>query len=823
MIATLRSRSSSETSSYSSHTASSTDTSLCDENEKASDSEPDIPDDDKDKQIQASKDNSSQAPILKDIKQIHSPLIKETITKHLTEIDKTFDETGVKNITDYLDSDAGEPLRTYIDGFETKLKDNFIVSEVSDHFTPVSHLKSISPFSPHITTDKKDILQRLSNKKYEEKANYDDTLGPKNFSKPPKTFTDLSPLDLSSDNKYNIDVGSPYNYDYETNFKSTSHSRILDRPPDIIDSFAMYPNFVPDIDLSEKNVSDIESPVRSPGAESIIVSEDEPPIPLKIDKYFEHSPEFFGARVTDPNNSEIPNRRAVKRNSRLPKKPDSLTLHSNHNDIISINEMERASSLPQSHSFVSKKSSSPDLENKTPDKNKEFVKAESPKNENDSLLQRIDSQIKSPTQMGSVSPKDYILLTGRKNSERALQIIQENSKILSRILTKQHITDTNQIQVCQSEDSFDKTVYDNNITYSNISENSVRGTQIESPVLKESTSDSLIGYIKRNVDKESVEKCDFVKVRPISIDDPLSLELPNAIPREEISLKSSKSPSNECLGNKTDLYGWENKGFLAKYEYKSILDKENSSYDFSYKRKIVQLPELDKASKNDVLRPTTSSEWTTHSLSETKASVTLPSTEPKDTTTYETQYNSEDYGYSFSSKYNDFILSKASDICSKTVDQGPKACEKNSKTENSQVSDFAHVVTSSISFTYEPSAEDDSPTGIKSNSSDTLCQIASLDQVSTPISPKIFPKETSIFHRELSSEKGDKTIVDSDDTCSAITSLIETDTLSSLSYPRSPSSGSYHPFPTRPVMRMPKELGIRLGMYPKDVISSPPK
>ncbi|XP_030021576.1 TBC1 domain family member 30 isoform X4 [Manduca sexta] len=228
----------------------------------------------------------------------------------------------------------------------------------------------------------------------------------------------------------------------------------------------------------------------------------------------------------------------------------------------------------------------------------------------------------------------------------------------------------------------------------------------------------------------------------------------------------------------------------------------------------------DEKDKGDF--KTVSSEWSRRSFSgDSKISVTLPSTEVKDTSTYERRYTSEDYNYPFSTKYDDLVSSKPNNLCGKVIDQETKICENLSKTENSQTSEFAHVTTS-ISYTYEPSAEDDS-TGAKSNSSDTLCQITSLDQVSTPISPKAFPsRDASVIPRDYV-EKSDKTKIDSDDTCSAITSLLETDTLSSLSYPRSPSTGSYHPFPTRPSMRMPKEIGVKLGMYPKDVLSSPPK
>ncbi|KAH9629035.1 hypothetical protein HF086_007520 [Spodoptera exigua] len=804
MIATVRSRSSSETSSYSSHSASSTDTSLCDENERGSDSEPEIPDDEKDKRNLNKYKNISSPSASKPSKNSHHLTKKEPVLLRTPDPDtKTtmmLDDKPIKNISEYLDSAAGEPLRTYIDGFESKLKDSLKITNDVTVFNPTN----ISPCSPRMTTERNEVLQRLNRTKYEENSASREITRPTSFTKSPNVFTELSPIDLSP---CNCGVGrkSPYEYDFEKNFKRPPLNEPISRPPDIIDSFTMYPNFVPDIDLSDKNVSDFESPPGSPGGESIIVSEDEPPIPLKIDKYFEHSPEFFGARVTDPNSADIPNRRSTKRLSRLPKKPDSLTLQSNHNDKIIKEEAERASSLPQSHSFAKKTSE----EYKEPD----FIAA-----------QKRETPETSKEERDIFSPKDYILQTGRKNSERALQIIQENSKILSRILTKQNITEVKSPTNYQVTKSDENVLEKQRNSYSKtVPEKTVESQLIESPLLKESTSDSLIGYRKRNINVGSTENNDFVRIRPISIDDPFSLEIRNSTAREEeFSIKHTKSPSSECLGNKTDLYGWENKGFLAKCDHKSFLDK-TENVDFDYQSKTSDLSSYGDLSNKD-LKPATTSEWTRHSFSgESRASVTLPSSEPKDTSTYEKRFTSDDYNYPFSSKYNDFVLSKASDICSKTVNQGPKVCENVSKTDNSQVSDFAHVVTSSISFTYEPSAEDDSPTGAKSNSSDTLCQITSLDQVSTPISPKIFPnRETPTIPKDYT-EKSDRTKVESDDTCSAITSLIETDTLSSLSYPRSPSTGSYHPFPTRPVLRMPKELGVRLGMYPKDVINSPQK
>ncbi|XP_075970636.1 uncharacterized protein LOC142973011 isoform X2 [Anticarsia gemmatalis] len=808
MIASVRSRSSSETSSYSSHSASSTDTSLCDENERGSESETELPEDEKEKNSLNVKNNKFlSSPMLKETKISSSP-IKESLIARTPENEVSPHPTEkpiAKDIADYLDSAAGEPLRTYIDGFESKLKDTLIVTSETT-FKP-SSVSPCSPrltteSSPRLTTERDEVLQRLNRTNYEENSRSREPIRPTSFTKSPKNFTDLSPIDLSPCN-CTIGHKSPYDFNFESNFKRSSINEPTYRPPDIIDSFTMYPNFVPDIDLSDKNISDVESPPRSPGAESIIVSEDEPPIPLKIDKYFEHSPEFFGARVTDPNSIDIPNRRATKRLSRLPKKPDSLTLQSNHNDKLLKEEAERASSLPQNHSYTKKV-----IENYN-DNSDVFTFQKQPTPE-------IIKEKKE-----SFSPKDYILQTGRKNSERALQIIQENSKILSRILTKQHITEpkspVTKYQVTKSDENVLET--QRSIYTKTIPEKTVENKLIESPLLKESTSDSLIGYRKRHANDSTSETSDFIRIRPISIDDPFSLEVRNSASRnEEFSIKNTKSPSSECLGNKTDLYGWENKGFLAK----SLIEK-TENFDFDYRRKTSDVSSYGDMS-NKELKPAVTSDWTRHSFSgESKPSVTLPSSEPKDTSTYERRFTSDDYNYPLSSKYNDFVLSKASDICSKTVDQGPKVCENLSKTDNSQVSDFAHVVTSSISFTYEPSVEDDSPTGAKSNSSDTLCQITSLDQVSTPISPKIFPnRDTPTLPKDYS-DKSDKTIVESDDTCSAITSLIETDTLSSLSYPRSPSTGSYHPFPTRPVLRMPKELGVRLGMYPKDVISSPPK
>lgn len=796
MIASVRSRSSSETSSYSSHSASSTDTSLCDDNERGSESESELPADEKEKSSLNTKNSFISSPLLKETKicstSIKKPLIDCTPEKESREI--SVEKPAIKDITDYLGSAAGEPLRTYIDGFDTKLKDSLTNSSESIYKPTIS-----SPCTPHLTSERNEVIQRLSRTNYDEISKSRELIRPSSFTKSPKNFTDLSPIDLSPCN-CSIEHKSPYEFNFESNFKRPSDS--LYRPPDIIDSFTMYPNFIPDIDLSDKNISDFESPPRSPGGESIIVSEDEPPIPLKIDKYFEHSPEFFGARVTDPNSIDIPNRRATKRISRLPKKPDSLTLQSSHNDRLLKEEVERASSLPQNHNYS---------KNFTLTSNTETISI---------------SKKKTPDiikeQKESFSPKDYILQTGRKNSERALQIIQENSKILSRILTKQNLTDVNKSQTKHQITKSDENVLETQRNkYSKpIPEIPVERKLIDSPLLKESTSDSLIGYRKRHTNLGSTDNNDFVRVRPISIDDPFSIEIGNvSIRNKEFTLKNTKSPSSECLTNKTDLYGWENKGFLAK----KLLD-ESENFKYNYQNKTSDLSSFTDLLKKEQPITTSDQTHTQLSLSDySKPSVTLPSSEPIDASIYERRYTSDDHSYPLSTKYNDFVLSKASDICSKTVNQGPKVCENLSKTDNSQVSDFAHVVTSSISFTYEPSAEDDSPIGAKSNSSDTLCQIMSLDQVSTPISPKVFPNRDTPTMPKDYSEKSDRVKVESDDTCSAITSLIETDTLSSLSCPRSPSTGSFHPFPTRPALRMPKELGVKLGMYPKDVISSPPK
>lgn len=801
MVASVRSRSSSDTSSYSSHSGSSTDTSLCDENDRGSDSDPELPEDNE-------KNNTNSkfllSPTIKESKIVSSPVLKQSLIAQTPsrEIKCNLEKPIAKDIADYLDSAAGEPLRTYIDGFEIKLNDSKAVSSENTF-----KLTGLPPHSPDLTSERNEVLQRLNSTKYEEISRSREIMRPTSFTKSPKNFTDLSPIDLSPCN-CTIVHKSPHDYNFETNFNRPSTYEPTFRPPDIIDSFTMYPNFVPDIDLSDKNISDIESPSRSPGDESIIVSEDEPPIPLKIDKYFEHSPEFFGARVTDPNSIDIPNRRATKRLSRLPKKPDSLTLQSSNNDKILKDEAERASSLPQNHSFGK----------------------EDTEDHEDTQVIVCDMKTKTPEVIKEIkesfSPKDYILQTGRKNSERALQIIQENSKILSRILTKQNIMDVN-----SPANTYQLTKSDENVLEAQrssyiktVPEKIVESNLIDSPLLKESTSDSLIGYRKRHNNYSAAENNDFIRIRPISIDDPFSLEVRNTvIKNDDFLLKNTKSPSSECIGNKTDLYGWENKGFLAK----SLLEKsENSKFsEFDYRRRTSDLTNECDLTNKEIKNPTPS-DWTQmrHSYSgESKPSVTLPSSEPKNTSTFEQRFTADEYNYPLSSKYNDFVLSKASDICSQTVNQGPKICENLSKTDNSQASDFAHLVTSSISFTYEQSVEDDSPIGAKSNSSDTLCQITSLDQVSTPISPKMFPnRETPTIPKDYS-EHSDRTKVESDDTISAITSLIETDTLSSLSYPRSPSTGSYHPFPTRPALRMPKELGVRLGMYPKDSISPPPK
>ncbi|GBP04356.1 hypothetical protein EVAR_6554_1 [Eumeta japonica] len=805
MIANVRSRSSSESSSYSSHSsASSTDTSLCDENERISDSESELPGDEL-------KESSHLETSANNVKTHIIPLDEKTTA-----------------ISDFIHSAAGEPLRTYIDAFQTKanqplhcdyMKTNDYKSQSSFNDTHLQ-LEISRSDSIELESKRSELLLRLSQNRNDDISKDHDHIAPTTKSISPRNFTELSPVDIS-----------PCNFGHnqmllslDSGFKSPLISKSVEpkiRPPDIIDSLTMYPNFVPDIDLSEKSISDIESPSRSPGAESIVISEDEPPIPLKIDKYFEHSPDFFGARITITNstNSDIPSRRPTKRQSRLPKKPDSLTLQGTYKEKpLSKNEGDRASSLPHSTSTNFEVETSPiktqiEIENEL----KELSKMQ----ESPQFL-----ELRSPMEFNkAISPKEFVISSGRKNSERALQIIQENSKILNRILTKQNILDTPKTGTkvpCES-----KRIYNDVEKFSGApNEKYLDNRIIDSPLLKESTSDSLIGYCKRiGTSQSSTERNEFTRIRPISLDDPFSLESRSIynVKTDGPNAKTGKSPNSERLENKTDIYGWENKGFMAKCGFESHFTRTEQDSDYKTENKGNFLSTSGRS--NVDLKQPYISEWMNEEYlsEERKSSVTLPSSDVKDIPSYEKRITSDDYSYSFSSKYNDFVLSKASDICSKTVDRGPKVCENVSITDSSQLSDFAHVVTSSISFTYEPSVEDDFLTGAKSNSSDTLCQITSLDQVSTPISPKIFPtRETPTFPKE-SLEKNDRMKYESDDTCSAITSLIESDTLSSLSYPRSPSTGSYHPFPARPAIRMPKELGIRLGMYPRDSLNSPSK
>lgn len=887
MLAALRSRSSSETSSYSSHSDSSTDTSLCDENEKGSDSDVDLLEDDtKNKNVKSKADKLPVSPIIKDKPVSCSPDFKD-FTKTNTVSSETFETTlsVVKDITDYLDSAAGEPLRAYIDEFDTKLN---VTNEANSYnlktslTSPLHQGKKsvyrnrlasspqdmlVSPSGPALVLDSHSIgmlpylskspshrstlsignsrLTRstpspIDNEQISRIPGLTSTESrilphearlstPNEMSRIPRTpqvtlSSSYSPTPRStsevlrrlniSDNTDNeimkssvyispVDI-TPSSCDFLYNFKSPTHQTHFtsSRPPDIIDSLTMYANFVPDIDLSDNTSPDPGSPPRSPGNESITVSEDEPPIQLKIDKYFEHSPEFFGARVTDPNNTDIPNRRSAKRLSRLPKKPESLTLQCNHSDKILKEEVERASSLPQSHSFT------------------KILFMSDDELENNEVFKTL--QIKTPEYIKEsepLSPKDYFLRSGRKNSEKALQIIQENSKILSRILTKQ-----NTAEITTASSDFEEVKHieiEKSRFCSTISEKSSESKIVESPLLRESTSDSLIGYRKRNVSDGTAENHDFVRIRPISIDDPFSLESRNTFQRNEEFLRATKSPSTDCLGNKTDTYGWVNKAFLAKCDRPPLVDNKEKQFDFDLKKQSnVPLSEEHFSE----MKPAVSSEWGRHSFSsESRTSVPLPLTDPKDTPTYGGRYTSGDCNHPLSNKYSDYVLTAASDICRKTFNEGSKVCDNIQKTDESQASEFSQNVTSSISFSYEPSVDDDSLTGAKSNSSDTLCQITSLDQVSTPISPKIFPpKDTPTFPKDFL-ERSDKMRFESDDTCSAITSLLETDTLSSLSYPRSPSTGSYHPFPTRPVMRMPKEIGVKLGLYPKDAINSAPK
>ncbi|XP_032510909.2 uncharacterized protein LOC116765535 isoform X1 [Danaus plexippus] len=822
MIASMRSRSSSETSSYSSRSESSTDTSLCDENEKASDSEADLPNDDKENNINSTKNKinlpTNSPPLYIEKQNNVLPSSKDTsmLPSPTSNQKSNSDDKSVKNITDYLGSAAGEPLRVYIDGFEMKLKDTQMVNNDSKSYTVVSPLKPVH--SPQIDVESNNSFKHLQ---YEHRNNKKNT----NLLKS-KNKIHLSPIDLSPHNCVRKFHAPTKNHNKLETVSLNKRDDVSYTSPDIIDTFASYPNFVPDIDLSDKYMSDPESPLRSPESESLIVSEDEPPIPLKVDKYFEHSPEFFGARLTDPHSSNIPSRRATKRNSRLPKKTDSLTHNSGKNVK---NDAERASSLPQPHTFVCKKSVSPEVKEEKKEghklRKKSFQHTEHV--EKDFQKPIIEDIVIDKVNESPPCVKEYVLKSGRKNSERALQIIQENSQILSRILTKQ-----NSNAAAKEKEIIDTTktkLVEDDVTPTNTSKiltdfSLVKDSAAKLNLLKESTSDSLIGCLRRPSRGEPEDKNDFLRERPISIDDPFSFEIRNVLTsNDEFDIKNLKTPSIECLVNKPDYYGWENKGFLAKCDFRSNLNRQEISEDEYKKRTNIICHDSQHSIRN---QNNLKGDWSSCSFSEeSKISVTLPSSEMKDTSSFDRRYTSDDYNYPMtnSSKYNDFVISKASDICSKIIDRSPKIIDNVIKTENSQFSDFSHKVTSSISFTCEPSMEDDSPMGAKSNSSDTLCQITSLDQISTPISPKTFPNRDTPNLPKDSTEKSDTVKLESDDTCSAITSLLETDTLSSLSYPRSPSTGSYHPFPTRPAIRLPKDLGIKLGMYPKESFPSPQK
>ncbi|CAG4937775.1 unnamed protein product [Colias eurytheme] len=796
MIASIRSRSSSESSSYSSHSGSSTDTSLCDENEGASESEAEVVDDNKENEKTVRLTETKPLTTKYKNPEISSPITtKISLVPTSSEPEKKYSSHS-ENVTNQIEIFKQCSTRANIDKLSLKLTETQLMPD------KIYKTDTISPFAPTTRASK------------EIKSNFSST-----------NFTALSPVDLSPYHNINFQKSS-FCYDFEANLRrpSTSKLDVTSRPPDLIDSFTMYPNFVPDIDISEKYISDIDSPPRSPDSDSVIVSEDEPPIPLRIDKYFENSPEFFGARLTDSKNDHIPSRRPTKRNSRVLKKPDSLTLKTNNNERMGKSEVERASSLPQQHTFVCKKSVSPEKNEsnilktikilKTPTKTEKQSLTTPQKEINVDIKTKLDQQkIQTIT-----SPKEYILQSGRKNSERALQIIQENSQILSRILTKQNVS--NSFSISNTSKQLNKEL---NSEEEHVRIDQIISKSLDSPFLKESTSDSLIGGIRRKPSSEIGDKNDFIRARPISIDDPFSFEMRKKLLSPDHTLKNLKSPSTDCLGNKTDLYGWENKGFLAKCEYKNTIMESEDKEDIVKMRKTSDSSIRNQTfSQNDVKRTPDYSRYSY--TSDSKTSITQQSSDLKDTSTYERRFTSDDFNYplSTSSKYNDYILSKVSDICSKTIDKEPKVCER-LNTESVQQSDFSQKVTSSISFTYEPSMEDDSPMGAKSNSSDTLCQIQSLDQVSTPISPKIFPNRDTLPFPKDFAEKCDKSRVESDDTCSAITSMLETDTLSSLSYPRSPSSNSYYPFPTRPALRTPKDFGVKLGLYPKETISSPPK
>lgn len=928
MQTSMRTRRKSESSSYSECSESSTSTSLCDEPNRMSDfdSEPasssdnvlctvdetlidDINNDKLNKSVVDSKTDSDKidAPNINENNEEFENYIQEF--EDLLDRTNNFEDNNSKidasisseheetlpeqkseekpisptkeaetKFVEFVDSSRGEPLRNYLNEFKKadikheKLSEplgspssgnvEINLSSIEDEkFDKNDDSKNIDNVS---LQDVSEISQNTDIHKYSD--------GPDETSTKPFVFPDYHSTSCERSISSSISSISPV-------LKCLSGGGLEDSP-----SYMCY-----------------KSPTRADSELGSDFSEDEKPIVLKIDKYFEHSPEFFGARKSGTYISSDEEDEPRIRKSKLVYSP--LVPKSTEN-ILKVNERDKMTDLPNIIDTVETESS---LKNVINEKNLDIVETEIVKNKavdafnleskdekselllETSVLDKIqspvmedstkiaESTVKTPdtSEKSSESIRLNILektkseelpreqrrpfsllddeieairsQSGRRNSERALKIIQENSKILHRILVNQvnkaNVRESFQEEASESlsEDSSQK---EKNLKELNLYQYKIQKT-LSSPrsaslddnwprkksftFIPDSTSSELDKSIinaalrspltpvkpitpNKSVTGDSSTQIKVTQKGDDKVTTPLSslksnISTDNIIDisfTEKNSLKEKENIIEAVDENKTDMFGWENKGFNVNQRLtnlKSDLMSPPKSYSHDVLSKFIDSKGIfgyDINEKSEQRRSSFpiktsgstnkikySSDKLELHLNPVNSHLSISSDLEKDSTltavsdavAVPTDYSNQDFtdswkiennnslseSYNLSSpykftyrstensgyiegtlkhlqKFNDSPLSRVSDTFSRVTECSP--LDNNIRVdslrfENSQSSDLC-IVSSSMSFSFDPSVDEQpssKPTTF--NSSDTLCQLTSLDQVSTPISPKV--------------------------------------------------------------------------------------
>lgn len=868
---------------------------------------------------------------------------KRTLEDHVYFEDKASieDEVSFKDRVDYVTkvyTDNEVTATSVANVNDNSIVDNKFTSEDEENREDISKIRSLKDDNSIINTNEKSVetygemeykfddffdsnrgkqlrsyLNEFKIADYTKKAEFaKDTEGASlpDIYQPLKSVTGGSVDEFHSDENEMLEIGNiSKNIDMDDNvrtissieYRSTSCDRSISSS---MSSISPLPRSTPGFLDDKATFLSYKSPCRDSDVPSEF-SEDEKPLVLRIDKYFEHSPEFFGARKSGSHlSSDEDDDKLIKKKKNeiyCALKSEQISKERNHSDFKPGNHLQRKKTNDWVHtsheesddvfySAVNKydefnkrtcieaqygqtKSPLSQPESSTPvfclpetSRHRRISSLDSPQSikylikqetiepahtdeynimKNEHIKLGLLEKTKSEDLSRDQHKRSFSVLddeieairsqSGRRNSERALKIIQENSKILHRILVNQVNKSTMRDSLQEESmedvtDSIEKTFkFPNSRNQKYLS--SPRSASLDDQLLKTNHlnplphadshamgNDNLIQQTLRSqvasgdemAQSQNTADKKYTPIRPKSFESRIFSERSlMTVKKALFYTEATESVAKDELveENKTDMFGWENKGFGVNQRKTSFKDdkspsapskndniseyiessKPSYSYDYRaelYKPEISHTPEYQERDQNSKLLQNnpTASEVNLHlqpvvSFPESPAleknsSLTAVSDtmldlidSSRDTTeshkiennnTVTSTYNlSPQYKYSQRSsdassylldgsfknpKISDFSSAHVTDSFSRVTDCSP--IDSNSRPEGlkfatSQSSDM-FIISSSMSFSFEPSVEDQPSSKPGTfNSSDTLCQLTSLDQVSTPISPKV--------------------------------------------------------------------------------------